>query len=647
MFDNSFALGVSCSALLICIVNLIYTFIQKRTDKTHNKIFVAILCILSINAINGIISGAYGDDVTRSDISFTITQVSRYAYFVTHTALCPLFFYYVCNVSFVSNRMSSLKAKLIFMPFILTELMALTNPLTHLVYKVDSDLKFQRQWGEIFIYLAALLYFVLAFAVFRTSWKFISGKRKPAMVFLFILVAVGVFMQLLDKNLKVEVLFEAVGFTGVMLSVENEDDRIDFGMGFYNRAALNLDIGSSFRHNRKLNLIILKLNNYDLIDRLIGNGETNTIADIISGYLTSHVKRYHIYVSEKNTFVMTLYDKDKESVDKLAEEIAARFEEPWDYKDFSVLFNSTVMVADIPNQIKSASEMFYMLDSPALDDNEKNLLKDEDLNFIMRRRAVEDAISRGFAENSYEVYYQPTFRIDGELHGAEALVRLFDKKLGSLYPDEFIPIAEQSGLIDDIDDFVLEEVCRFLGTGIPRKYNIDHINVNLSVIQCMRPRFVETIDEIVERNGIDKKLINFEITETIAASDYETLSKIIERLKDEGFMFSMDDYGTGYSNMSAVFSLDLDVVKIDKSILWGAEKSELGMVILENTIRMIQQMKKKILVEGVETVDHIKLLKKLQVDYLQGFYFSKPITKEEFIDFISDPLKKEFHIGSI
>jgi EAL domain-containing protein (putative c-di-GMP-specific phosphodiesterase class I) len=543
--------------------------------------------------------------------------------------------------------MSSLKAKLIFMPFILTELMALTNPLTHLVYKVDSNLKFQRQWGEIFIYLAALLYFVLAFAVFRTSWKFISGKRKPAMIFLFILVAVGVFMQLLDKNLKVEVLFEAVGFTGVMLSVENEDDRIDFGMGFYNRAALNLDIGSSFRHNRKLSLIILKLNNYDLIDRLIGNDETNTIADIISGYLTSHVKRYHIYVSEKNTFVMTLYDKDKESVDKLAEEIAARFEEPWDYKDFSVLFNSTVMVADIPNQIKSTSEMFYMLDSPALDDNEKNLLKDEDLNFIMRRRAVEDAISRGFAENSYEVYYQPTFRIDGELHGAEALVRLFDKKLGSLYPDEFIPIAEQSGLIDDIDDFVLEEVCRFLGTGIPRKYNIDHINVNLSVIQCMRPRFVETIDEIVERNGIDKKLINFEITETIAASDYETLSKIIERLKDEGFMFSMDDYGTGYSNMSAVFSLDLDVVKIDKSILWGAEKSELGMVILENTIRMIQQMKKKILVEGVETVDHIKLLKKLQVDYLQGFYFSKPITKEEFIDFISDPLKKEFHIGSI
>ena len=97
----------------------------------------------------------------------------------------------------------------------------------------------------------------------------------------------------------------------------------------------------------------------------------------------------------------------------------------------------------------------------------------------------------------------------------------------------------------------------------------------------------------------------------------------------------MDDYGTGYSNVSAVFSLNLDVIKIDKSILWGAEKSELGMIILENTIRMIRQMKKKILVEGVETKEQIELLEKLGVDYLQGFYFSKPVPKTEFINYIS------------
>ncbi|MBQ8983394.1 MAG: EAL domain-containing protein, partial [Lachnospiraceae bacterium] len=124
---------------------------------------------------------------------------------------------------------------------------------------------------------------------------------------------------------------------------------------------------------------------------------------------------------------------------------------------------------------------------------------------------------------------------------------------------------------------------------------------------------------------------NFEITESVAASDYKFLGRVIRSLKKNGFMFSMDDYGTGYSNVAAILSLDFDVVKIDKSILWGAEKSELGLIILENTIHMVRQMKKQILVEGVETLAQIELLTKLGVDYLQGFYYSKPIPKQEFI----------------
>ena len=235
---------------------------------------------------------------------------------------------------------------------------------------------------------------------------------------------------------------------------------------------------------------------------------------------------------------------------------------------------------------------------------------------------------------SYEVYYQPTYNLDGSLHGAEALIRMHDKELGKLYPDEFIPVAERSGLIDDIDDFVLEEVCKFIKSGVLARYGINSINVNLSVQQCMRPGFVEEVTEIVERYGVKKRCINFEITESIAADDYDIFSNIITRLKKAGFMFSMDDYGTGYSNVSSVFSLDFDVIKIDKSILWGAE-NKLGMTILENTIRMIQQMEKKILVEGVETIDQVRLLEKLKVDYLQGYYFSRPIPKNDFVKLIS------------
>ncbi len=284
--------------------------------------------------------------------------------------------------------------------------------------------------------------------------------------------------------------------------------------------------------------------------------------------------------------------------------------------------------------ISSVSDALYMADSPLPEDLDKVILEEEDLDYLLRRSAVEAAVSRGLDEGSFEVYYQPTYKIDGTLHGAEALLRMSDSELGKLYPDEFIPIAEYTGLIDDIDDFVLREVCTFIRSGKPKELGMECINVNLSVVQCMRQGFAKHIIDIVETEEVEKSFINFEITESVSATDYKLFSSVVKELKEAGFMFSMDDYGTGYSNINAIFSLNLDVIKIDKSILWNAEKNEAGEIVLENTVRMMKQMNKKILVEGVETEKQIEILKKMGVDYLQGFYFSKPIPKNELIEFL-------------
>ena len=129
-------------------------------------------------------------------------------------------------------------------------------------------------------------------------------------------------------------------------------------------------------------------------------------------------------------------------------------------------------------------------------------------------------------------------------------------------------------------------------------------------------------------------MINFEITETVGAEDYDVLSIVAHNLKAAGFSISMDDYGTGYSNMEGIFSLDFDVIKIDKTILWNAENDKRGKVILENTVKMIHDLDCKVLIEGVESEKHLNTLKKLNVDYLQGFYFAKPMPKSQFIEYL-------------
>ena len=147
-------------------------------------------------------------------------------------------------------------------------------------------------------------------------------------------------------------------------------------------------------------------------------------------------------------------------------------------------------------------------------------------------------------------------------------------------------------------------------------------------------RMAKKQKELQEKYGVDPRHINFEITETMFDNLGEVMDRNLRELVRMGYSFSLDDYGIGYSNIHRLSKLPLEIIKIDKSLLWGAEKSELGMVILENTIRMICQMKKKILVEGVETLEQIRLLEKLGVDFLQGYYFSKPIPKDDFIKHI-------------
>ena len=400
--------------------------------------------------------------------------------------------------------------------------------------------------------------------------------------------------------------------------------------------AFKIDFNDLFYKKRVFYVVCMKVTNTDAAKRIVGLSNAEVIIQEVASFIKTIIHRYFVYRISPNTLLFLLQEDSLRMGELdamlLAQKIQERFEEDWEVHGKEIKLSNVVMVAEIPKHIHSLSDLIYMLDSPVPAEMEGTILQGGEMKFLMRRAAVEAAITNGLEQGGFEVYYQPTYCTDGvTLHGAEALIRLHDSVLGDLYPDEFIPIAEQTGYIDDIDDFVLKEVCAFLKSGEPTRLGMECINVNLSVLQCMQDNFVEKILKIVESYGISKSLINFEITESVSASDYELLSGVIAKLKENGFQFSMDDYGTGYSNMHTLFSLAFDIVKIDKSILWDAEKSELGEIILENCIHMIKQMKRKILVEGVETSQHVEKLRTLGVDYLQGYFFSRPITKKELL----------------
>lgn len=630
--NTLFHIAFYCSALVVCFTGLLFTFIQQRTDKLQNKLYIVMVCMVGANALSLIMYEMAHPFRMSGDGSFTIMRIAMFLYFIIHSALTPCLFLYVSAVCGRTIRLSPLKLGLFSSLLAVTEFLVICSPVTEWVYEFDSNREFVRNWGEALVYISGGVYMLLSVVLLMSSWNALTLKRRMALIYFILIVITGIVIQGININIKCELFTEAIALLGVMMAIESEDDRIDIDTGIYNRKALLTDLTSFIHNKRELDLICIKITNSDLAERATGTDNSDALLKVISEHLRTLVPRYCIYSTDQSTFMITVMNPSDKSTLEMAEKISERFDHPWKLGDSELIINAVLMTAKIPHRISTASDALYMADCPVPKTNDKKILSGNDLDYLLRRAAVENAVRRGIEDKLFEVYYQPTFHLkDQKLHGAEALIRLHDSLLGNLFPDEFIPIAEQIGMIDEIDDFVLREVCDFIQSGIPQSFGLDCININLSVIECMQPGFVSHINSVTEDFGIPKNMINFEITESVAATDYDMLSKVVADLKAKGFHFSMDDYGTGYSNMRAIFMLDFDVVKIDKSILWSAEKSELGKIILENSVNMIKQMKREILVEGVETQDQLDMLSELSVDYLQGYLFSKPIPKADFI----------------
>lgn len=604
--------------------------------------------LLAVNAVCEMINVRVGEYDMSSEVAFMITRSSKYVYFLSHGLIAPVLYYYLSFVigrsvgfrcSSGASRKEKLRVMISWAIVIVSEFIVAINPLTHWSWYYTEERVFHRAWGEyIFIYITSGLWIIAAFIMCMKSWNILSKGRKRSIAICFLLAVVGVCLQLFIPQLRVEILIESIGFSGVLLFIENEDDRKNVELDVYNSAAFELDLKANLKNKIPVKILIIRNIRFDKTANTVVFGRMNRdlIIKEVSEYLGTVIQRYFIYSVGHGRFALALYDYTDKEAHELAETINKRFQQQWNVNGIDIIVSSRIMLVNVPERAKNVEEVIYIAECPIPELMEERIIEGKSLDWIIRRSAVEKAVTHGLDKGSFEVYYQPTYNIDKTLHGAEALLRMNDKDMGIIYPDEFIPIAEQLGIIDVIDEFVLKEVCKFIFTGIPQKNGMDCINVNLSVLECMKEGFAEYVSGVVEAEGIRKKMINFEITESVAAKDYDHLADVIEQLKHEGFKFSIDDYGTGYSNMSSLFSLGADIIKIDKSILWNAEKSELGMTLLKTSIDMVHKMQKKALMEGVETEQQIEILKKLGCEYLQGYYFSKPLPKNEFIRLIEN-----------
>ena len=251
---------------------------------------------------------------------------------------------------------------------------------------------------------------------------------------------------------------------------------------------------------------------------------------------------------------------------------------------------------------------------------------------LLDEQRIIESMERGFEEEQFRIFYQPKHEaVTGAIAGAEALVRWDHPEYGFLSPGQFIPIFERNGFISKLDLYILTRVCMDIKYWQENGLPIVPVSVNISRRDFMEPGYVEREIQIIDSFGIDHSLLHMEVTESLYSDNTDLIISQVRKFQDAGFLIEMDDFGAGYSSLGALASFPLNVIKLDISFVRNIKANE---IVIENVIKMAHRMGLMTVAEGAESVDQYKTLKSLGCDFIQGFYFSKPLSSKNYESYL-------------
>ena len=271
------------------------------------------------------------------------------------------------------------------------------------------------------------------------------------------------------------------------------------------------------------------------------------------------------------------------------------------------------------NSIKGQYQQFFAVYDDSLRDA------------LLREQAITAAMEPALAEEQFEVYYQPKYSLNGEnIAGAEALVRWVHPEWGFMSPGEFIPLFEKNGFISRLDKYVWEKVCVQLRDWTDKGYALLPISVNLSRADVFQDDVVDTLLRLTKKYGVDPSCLHLEITESAYAEKPDQIIRTVEELRSLGFFVEMDDFGSGYSSLNMLSQLSLDILKLDMKFIQNEFAKPSAQSILGDVVSMAHRLHLGVTAEGVETQEQVQRLKEVGCDYVQGYYFAKPMPAAEF-----------------
>ncbi len=633
-------------ALFLMAILLYTTFSRKMTSRVADKIFIIMTTVALGCCISDLIALCLDNSVLLHPERTELLPALYWAhsmYLLLHNLSTPLYSLFVIALTDTWHKLRQHKVcvYLTLAPIVAVIVVIATNPLTGLLFRFDR-LIYTR--GPLFpsLYIVAVFYTAFGLIFLFTNRRLFTVRKLLSIVAIVPLLIMAMLVQLLYPYVLVEMYSNALGLLFISMTIQRPEEVIDTITGLRKTSAYVDDMKKNYINDKRVGVVMINSINYVSLQSGLSYDDTTALLAETANRLSTINRELKLcaglYYIDRGRFRIVLDDENRWRIREVAERVNTELKHRYYVNGREADFLCCICCAQIPEDISD----FKTLMSFGADFHDKcrftgQIMTADEIfgqkHFRLMNK-IDSIIENALVNHKLRVYYQPIYSTtEQRFVSAEALLRLIDDEYGFVSPEIFIPAAEKNGMILRIGDYVLEEVCKFIAGGDYKKLGLDYIEVNLSVAQCMQDDLADKILALVKKYNISPKTINLEITETAEATANSAMEKNLERLSAAGFSFSLDDYGTGYSNIKRVVSMPLKIVKLDKSFVDEMNNPRM-LIVVENTVKMLKDIDMEIVVEGIETEVMVERFAQLRCDFIQGYYFSKPIPEEKFVEFI-------------
>ncbi len=627
-FDDYSPVG-DILVVALCAVMIILLAASYVNKTKAFRLFITMIVLLFMGAITDLI---YHDAYLRiTNGNYTLIYVLRVFY---HAFLFSLLFLFVLYVIELQRHVISVRVPVILLSSIIYLTVIGTDIITTINgtgFKLKAD---GTEISGINIFLVGYLAFVVLLVILMIVFR--NRLFKRVMVGFYGTMAMS-FLVLYNQGRHGQSSFTAATFLFPMFAMLYfiHSTPYDVELGAIDAKALNDMVRYNYDRKSQLIFMSLYLPDFDSEGKTIPAEMQAVIrrfaSSFFNGGILFQINNGHVILMAKK-----IYNPDYENkVNKLINAFYDEYERfKYDYK---------IVVGESIDEISRKNEYVSFINNihRNMEMNSIHMVEYDDVTQFNRYEYILEELGDIYRRHDLRdsrvlAYCQPVFNIKKQKYDtAEALMRLKLPETGLVFPDQFIPLAEEHGYIHVLTEIILQKTCDEIRHLLSEGYEVKRISINVSTLELRDESFIDDIERIIKESGIPDNKVAIEITESQSESDFLIMKKTINALKDRGIKFYLDDFGTGYSNMERIMEIPFDIIKFDRSLVIASDSNEKSEKMVESLADMFSKLDYSVLYEGVENASDEERCIRMSASYLQGYKYSRPVPIIELQNFFS------------